>query len=126
LSPCKPKNVSVDEEEKTARVVVEDEQIALAYGKGGQNLRLAVGLTGYAIEIVKESEVYQKPEEFIDIAMIDGLSDIIKRKLISNGFETAEDILDAGAKKIKTIPGIGEKTAEKIIAIVNSLYEEEN
>ena len=55
LSPCKPKNVEVNEERKTSRVIVEDDQAALAFGKGGQNLRLASGLTGYTIEIVKES-----------------------------------------------------------------------
>lgn len=126
LSPCKPKNVDVDEESKSAKVIVEDEQVALAYGRGGQSLRLASALTGYSIEIVKESDLKSKEEEVIDIMMVDGLSDKIKQKLISNGYETAEDILDIKYDKIMEIPGIGEKTAKKIVEVMNSYYEEEN
>ncbi len=125
LSPCKPKSVSVDAEAGTARVVVEDDQVALAYGKGGQSLKLASALTGFKLEIVRESELKEKEEEKIDIMLVDGLSDKIKQKLITNGFETAEDILDAGVAKIVGIPGFGTKTAEKILQIMNSLYEEE-
>ncbi len=126
LSPCKPKNVEIDKEPKTAKVIVEEDQIALAYGKGGQNLRLASILTGYAIEIVKESELKGKVEEVIDIMLVDGLSDKIKQKLIGSGYETAEDILDVEYDKIMEIFGIGEKTAKKIIEVMNSYYEEEN
>ena len=116
----------MDEESKSAKVIVEDEQVALAYGRGGQSLRLASALTGYSIEIVKESDLKSKEEEVIDIMMVDGLSDKIKQKLISNGYETAEDILDIKYDKIMEIPGIGEKTAKKIVEVMNSYYEEEN
>jgi len=125
LSPCKPKYVEVNEETQSARVIVEDEQAALAYGKGGQSLRLASALTGYKIDIIRESDLKEKEEEKIDIMLVESLSDKIKQKLVSNGFESAEDILDAGMKKIIEIPGIGVKTAEKIITIMNSYYEEE-
>ena len=126
LSPCKPKHVEVDEANKSAKVTVEDDQVALAYGRGGQSLRLASALTGYAIEIIRASELEEKVDDAIDIAMVEGLTSKIKQKLISNGLETAEEILDAGVDKIITIQGIGVKTAEKIVSIMNSLYEEEN
>ncbi|MFC1554114.1 transcription termination factor NusA [candidate division KSB1 bacterium] len=126
LSPCKPKNVDVDEDKKKAKVVVEDEQVALAFGKGGQSLRLASGLTGYEIEIVRESELQGRTESGLDISLVEGISEKIKQKLISNGYETAEDILDAGLEKILLISGIGQKTAEKIMLIMSSLFEEES
>ncbi|KPK96330.1 transcription elongation factor NusA [bacterium SM23_31] len=126
LSPCKPKSVEFDEENKKAKVTIEDEEVALAYGRGGQNLRLASRLTGYELEIIRESELQEKEEESIDVAIVEGLTEKIRQKLISNGFETAEDVLDAGIEKIMNIPGIGSKTAKKIIAIMNSYYEEEN
>ena len=126
LSPCKPKNVEVNEETKTAKAYVEEDQVALAYGRGGQSLRLASELTGYTIEIIRETEIKEKDEATIDIMMVDGLTEKIKQKLISSGYETAEDILDIDHKKIMEIPGIGEKTAKKIITVMNSLYEEES
>ena len=58
LSPAKVISVSVDEEEKSARVVVPDYQLSLAIGKEGQNARLAARLTGYKIDIKSESSVY--------------------------------------------------------------------
>jgi len=125
LSPCKPKSVEINDEAKTAKVVVEDDQVALAYGKGGQSLKLASALTGFQLEVIRESDLKEKEEEKIDVMIVDGLSEKIKQKLIGNGFETAEDILDAGPEKIMQIQGIGEKTAGKIVQIMNSLYEEE-
>lgn len=126
LSPCKPKHVEVDEQTKSAKVTVEDDQVALAYGRGGQSLRLASALTGYAIEIIRESELEDKMEDVIDLSMVEGLTEKIRQKLISHGYETAEEILDAGESKIIGIPGIGAKTAQKIISVISSLYEEES
>ncbi len=56
LSPAKPISVTVNEEEKTARVIVHPEEQSLAIGKGGQNVRLAARLTGYRLDIVSEGE----------------------------------------------------------------------
>lgn len=125
LSPCKPKYVEVDEENKTARVIVDDEQVALAYGKGGQSIRLASALTEYNLTIIRDSELKEKGDDKIDIAEIEGVSDKIRQKLINSGFETAEDILNSGIEKILEVPGIGQKTAEKIMFLMNSFYEEE-
>ena len=126
LSPCKPKSVEVDEENKKAKIVIEDEEVALAYGRGGQSLRLASKLTGYELKVTRESELKAKEEVSIDIMLVEGLTEKIRQKLISNGYETVEDILDASIDKIMDIPGIGSKTAEKIILVMNSYYEEEN
>jgi len=125
LSPCKPKSVEVNEGNKSARIIVDEEQVALAFGKGGQSLRLVSQLTGYNLEIIRESDLKEKGEEKIDISIIEGIGDKMKQKLVRYGFETAEDILDAGVERIVEIPGIGKKTAERIFSILNSLYEEE-
>lgn len=58
LSPAKVVSVTVDEDEKTAKVIVPDYQLSLAIGKEGQNARLAAKLTGYKIDIKSESQVY--------------------------------------------------------------------
>ena len=67
LSPSKVIAVSVNEEEKTARVVVPDYQLSLAIGKEGQNARLAARLTGYKIDIKSESQANVEYDDFGDL-----------------------------------------------------------
>ena len=122
LSPAKPVNVTVDKESKTAVAVIPDDQISLAIGKNGQNIRLASMLTGYEIEPVRESEILSR-EEKIDLSMVEGLSKNLISKLIANGYETADEVLDAGIENLLEIPGIGKKTAKRIIELLNTLYE---
>jgi len=123
LSPAKPVSVNVDRENKTAIAIIPDDQISLAIGKNGQNIRLASVLTGYEIETIKESDVSGKEKGAIDLTMVDGLTEKIINKLIREGFETAEEVLDTGEQKLKEIPGIGEKTAKKIMEVLNTYFE---
>lgn len=123
ISPSKPISINVDKEKKIAKAVIPDDQISLAIGKGGQNIRLASGLTGYKIETIKQSESEKKEEIKIDIKMIDELSKSIQEKLIEHGFETADKVLDAGREALIKIPGIGSKKADKIIGLLESFYE---
>ena len=69
LSPSKVISVSVNEEEKTARVVVPDYQLSLAIGKEGQNARLAARLTGFKIDIKSESQAEEEAEQMEDISV---------------------------------------------------------
>ena len=123
LSPSKPIDIVVDEENKTARAIIPDDQISLAIGKGGQNIRLASLLTKYQIETIKESAKKKKEEEKIDIRLVEKLSEKLQKKLIEHGYETAEQVLDAGSDSLQEIPGIGEKRAREIIELLESFYE---
>ena len=66
----------------------------------------------------------KKEEPKIEISDVDGLSKAMQEKLISQGLETAEEVLDAGIEELVEIPGIGKKTAEKIVNLLNTFYEE--
>ncbi|MCK4967012.1 transcription termination factor NusA [bacterium] len=123
LSPSKPIDIIVDEENKTARAIIPDDQISLAIGRGGQNIRLASLLTKYQIETVKESASKKKEEEKIDIRLVEKLSGNLQKKLIEHGYETAEQVLDAGSDSLQEVPGIGEKRAREIIELLESFYE---
>jgi N utilization substance protein A len=127
LSPAKPTRVQVDNENKTAIAVIPDDQISLAIGKGGQNRQLASKLTGFEIQTEKESDFYKGglKEEKLIISEIPELTDTIKEKLRFAGFETAEEVLDAGKDAMMELKGFGEKTVDKIFEILNSYYEEE-
>jgi transcription termination/antitermination protein NusA len=128
LSPAKPMRIAIDEEEHKVIAVLDEDQISLAIGKGGQNRRLASRLTGYEILTVRDEEYRQMmeegSEEDISIQDVEELSDKIKTTLEDGGFDTVKDVLDAGQKQLMQLPGIGVKTAEKIIAALEEYYEE--
>ncbi len=125
LTPAKPIKIIVNEEEKMAVAIIRDDEISLAIGKGGQNLRLASELTGYQIEPLRESE-YEKEtigEENVSVEDLHGISEGIKRKLIDADILYAHEILEQGVENLTKISGIGEKSAEKIIEIAKQYVE---
>ncbi|KPL06282.1 hypothetical protein AMJ86_09025 [bacterium SM23_57] len=121
LSPVTPISVNIDENTKHVVVVIPDDQMSMAIGRHGQNIRLASTITGYDIEPVKESEYFV---DELDLEEVDGLSSSIVAKLREVGLQSAEDVLDAGKDRLLEIKGIGEKTAEKILETVGSYFEE--
>ncbi len=128
LSPAKPVRLEIDEEERKALAVIPDDQISLAIGKGGQNKRLASKLTNYEIETIKESEyeemMYDETEEDIELSELEGLSPSVVKKLVSNGYETVNDVIEAGREEILELSGIGPKTVDKIFDTIDTIYED--
>ncbi|MDZ7289099.1 MAG: transcription termination factor NusA [candidate division KSB1 bacterium] len=122
LSPSKPVRVLMDEPNKRAIAVLPDDQVSLAIGRGGQNRRLTGRLTGYEVEIIKESEYRKMVEEQrgkdMPLELIEGLSEAMISKLYAAGLKTVKDVLDQGEEGLLQIKGIGEKTAKKIWSLV--------
>ena len=123
LSPAKPVRVLVDEDKKSAVAVVPDSQISIAIGKGGVNRKLTSRLTGYNVEILRESEyrdmVQSAKEKEMTLEQLDGLKPNIIKKLEEHGIFTVRDILERGKEGLLEIPGIGPKTADKIWDLVS-------
>ncbi|MDZ7268282.1 MAG: transcription termination factor NusA [candidate division KSB1 bacterium] len=124
LSPAKPVRVLIDEPNNRAVAVLPDDQVSLGIGRGGQNRRLTSKLTGVEIEIMKESEYRQMVEaqrgKETPLEYVTGLSQAMLTKLKDAGLHTVNDVLKAGEQGLTEIKGIGEKTAEKIWALVHS------
>jgi N utilization substance protein A len=124
LSPAKPVRVIVNEENESAVAVIPDEQISIAIGKGGLNRRLTSRLTGYNVEILKESEyramVQEQKEKEVLLDQLEGLKPSVIEKLESNGIHTVRDILERGRDGLLELPGIGNKTADKLLELVES------
>ena len=120
LSPARVMDVRVNEAEKRMYVVVADDQLSLAIGKGGQNARLAARLTGWKIDLNSKSEEKKRQElqraSRIEIEKLE-LGEATTEKLISAGIETVQELVDAPLAKLVEIPGIGEKTAEKLLTV---------
>ena len=127
LSPGKPLFVSLDEENKTATAVIPDEHVSVAIGRGGVNRKLASQITGYEIEILKESEhrqIVTRARKKLDEVELDGIGKSMLTKLMEAKFETVEDVLRSNEEQLTELPGVGRKTAEKIIETVKKYFEQ--
>ncbi|HEX4652074.1 MAG TPA: transcription termination factor NusA [Granulicella sp.] len=132
LQPAKVSKVSiVDLTDKQIEVIVDDTQLSLAIGKKGQNVRLAAKLLGWKIDIKSEEEKRQEVEQQMSgmgggvstpIEQIVELGDTIQEKLIAAGVTTVEQLADMTPEQLEEIPGIGEKTLEKISIAVRHYF----
>ena len=121
LSPAEISSVRVSEANKRAEVIVADDQLSLAIGKKGQNVRLAAKLTGWNIDIRSKGEIEKVKE--ISISEIEGVGAKTEKALKKTGFKTAGDIAAADVKALTKAEGVGKKTAEKIMKSVKELLE---
>jgi len=110
LSPAKPKAVTVDSETKTVVVIVPNDQISLAIGRNGQNIRLACKLTGYEINVRKEKGEYDiELTEFKE-----ELGEELYAKFVEAGYSTARGVLKADVDELRQIEGVEETRAREI------------
>jgi N utilization substance protein A len=121
LSPAKSTSVKVDEESMKALVTMKADQIALAIGKGGVNIKLARLLTGYDIE------VYSEDVEMVDDVVIDEFSDEIDEWIINTfkkiGLDSAKSILTLSVDELVRRTDLEEETILEILDILKSEFE---
>ncbi|MGB6973972.1 MAG: transcription termination factor NusA [Terracidiphilus sp.] len=132
LQPAKVSRVSIsDLTEKQLEVIVDDTQLSLAIGKKGQNVRLAAKLLGWKIDIKSEEEKRQEVEQQMQaltggpstpIEQVTELGDGILQKLVAAGITTVEALADMTPEELEEIPGIGEKTLERISVAVRHYF----
>jgi N utilization substance protein A len=119
LNPAKVLQATAAEADHRVTVVVVDDQLSLAIGKGGQNARLAARLTGWHIDLISQSEnEARKKAGVVDVPVeeLEGLTPKMAQKLVQSGIETAREVEKAGLAGLTAVEGVGEKTAEKILA----------
>lgn len=122
LAPAKLKGIEVDEQTKTANVIVSHDQVSLAIGRNGQNIRLASKLTGYEINLIKEGG-----EEEYDIDLADfkeELGEDLYQKLIEKGLETATDVINAKLDTLLEIEGITQDKVKELREMMQRGLEE--
>jgi N utilization substance protein A len=132
LQPAKVSRVSItDLTDKQLEVIVDDTQLSLAIGKKGQNVRLAAKLLGWKIDIKSEEEKRQEVEQQMQalsgtpntpIEQVAELGETIIQKLVTAGITTVEALADMTPEQLEEIPGIGEKTLEKISIAVRHYF----
>ena len=132
LQPAKVSRVSItDLTDKQLEVIVDDTQLSLAIGKKGQNVRLAAKLLGWKIDIKSEEEKRQEVEQQMQalsggpttpIEQVTELGESITQKLVAAGITTVEALADMTPEQLEEIPGIGEKTLERISVAVRHYF----
>src|SRR6202012_789239 len=121
LAPAEVSKVVMDEEDERVEVVVPDEQLSLAIGRRGQNVRLASQLTGWQIDIMTESqESERRQREFSERTALSqealDVDEVIAQLLVTEGFATVEDVAYVEGEEIASIEGFDEDTGSEIQA----------
>ena len=119
LAPAEVSKVVLDEDGKRCEVVVPDDQLSLAIGRRGQNVRLASQLTRYDIDILTEAEESERRQEefrkrtglFVEALDVD---DVIAGLLVQEGFGTIEDIVTVEDEELAEIEGFDESVAAEL------------
>jgi len=128
LAPAKVSGLRFSETDKTVLVIVEEDQLSLAIGRQGQNVRLASKLSGWKINLatVKETDRRSKLEQklLMDISEMYGVSKALARKLKNFGILTVQKLHKTPLEELCQIKGIGEKIADNLKARANETMEE--
>ncbi|MDP6852407.1 MAG: transcription termination factor NusA [Candidatus Marinimicrobia bacterium] len=123
LAPAKPINLYIDEDRPYVVAVFEDEELPIAIGKNGQNIKLASSVTEYTIDAVKKSEYEGVTDITLYLDEIPGISVKYIETLGKSEIYTATDFLNTDRADLLTLKGFGEKTVDKLITIVTNAVE---
>uniref|UniRef100_A0A7V6CDC2 Transcription termination/antitermination protein NusA n=1 Tax=Thermodesulfobacterium geofontis TaxID=1295609 RepID=A0A7V6CDC2_9BACT len=116
LAPAECSKVIVDDENKTLEVIVPDDQLSLAIGKKGENVRLASKLVGWRIDILSETQYLRRQEpEFLKLLKVTGLSDEIAGYLYEADIKDLKTLLETPIEKIAELTKLSLEEVEKII-----------
>jgi N utilization substance protein A len=125
LAPAVVSQVLIDEEEHIMEITVPDDQLSLAIGKRGQNVRLASQLTGWKIDIQSESKVEKMAERAREIFQrLDNVNEDLANTLTRLGFLSLEDLVRADIEDLKIIPGLNIETAKTLAEQAAALQSE--
>ena len=106
LAPARITKVVMNEEEKQMQVIVPDDQLSLAIGKKGQNVRLAVKLTGWNLDLTSETEAENKKREALfNLCLLDGMTETMAQSIFQYGFSSVQELAKSSLPELQSIPG---------------------
>jgi N utilization substance protein A len=121
LSPAKISSITIDEESKRAEVFMKPDQVSLAIGKGGHNIKLAGKLTGYEIDVYRDTDV---DYEDVDLQEFnDEIDQWIIDELKSIGCDTAKSVLELDVEELVRRSQLEEETIKEVIKILKAEFE---
>lgn len=130
LVPAEVAKVFLDEDTQRVEVIVPDDQLSLAIGRRGQNVRLASDLTGWHIDILSESVATERRNTQMKVQVAHftqalDVDDVIAHLLVTEGFESAQDIVEASIAELMAIEGFEEEIAKELQTRASVFVEQE-
>ena len=123
LSPARVNSVNMNEEEKKAEVLLDSDQISLAIGKGGANIKLASMLTGYTIDVYREIDEEMDDDDISLDQFTDDIEQWIIDILKKQGYTTARQVLGTNREELAQQADLEEETIDDIIRILSAEFE---
>jgi len=125
LSPAEIIRVIVDEADQSMNVVVPDDQLSLAIGRKGQNVRLASKISGWSLDVTSESEYNKKLKDtYNSLLSIEGVGEATAMDLYNEGYRSVSDLAGTSVEEIAQVKGIGNEKAMKILEGAKKQLEE--
>jgi N utilization substance protein A len=122
LNPAKISSIKIFEDEKRAQVYLKPEEVSLAIGKGGLNIRLASQLTGYELDVYRETEEDEEEDVSLD-EFADEIDGWVLDALKAIGCDTAKSVLDLPVEDLVKRTDLEEETIQEVISILRSEFE---
>ena len=123
LAPAKISTMELDEESKTAKVYLKPDEVSLAIGKGGFNIKLASMLTGYQIDVYREMDDQDLDDIYLD-EFNDEIDQWVLDALKAVGYDTAKDVLGTSKEELLQKTDLEEETIDEVLRILASEFEE--
>ncbi len=124
LSPAKISSIKLNEEEKRAEVFLRPEEVSLAIGKGGLNIKLASMLTGYLIDVYRDIDDFDEEDIYLD-EFRDEIDEWVIEQLKKIGCVTAKNVLAADRDKLINDADLEENTVDEVLNILRAEFEDE-
>jgi len=121
LSPAKITSIKIDEETKRAEVYMKPDQVSLAIGKGGYNIKLAGKLTGYEIDVYRDSDVDSEDVDLLEFT--DEIDQWIIDELKAIGCDTAKSVIELDVHELVNRTDLEEETIQEVLRILRSEFE---
>ena len=122
LTPAKVTNIKLDEERKTAAVFLKADQVSLAIGRGGSNIKLASKLTGFEIDVYRDSD------EILDDVDLEEFADEIESWILDElkniGCDTAKSVLELSKDELTRRTDLEEETIDDVLKILSAEFDE--
>ena len=123
LNPAKVSSITIDEERKTATVYLKPDQVSLAIGKGGVNIKLASMLSGYTIDVFREIDEEVDEEDISLDQFKDEIDDWVIDELKKLGLTTARQVLGTSREELAQKADLEEETIDEVIRVLSAEFE---
>jgi N utilization substance protein A len=125
LAPAEISSIRMDERNRTMEIMVEDDQLSLAIGRKGQNVRLAAQLTGWKLDIISKSKLSKRTSDALfNLQHIEGVTETLAQAIYQAGYLQVRQVADAAVEALQKIPGFddaehAQRLKERATAVID-------